>query len=168
MFVTGYTGPKPVKRWSLRAAYVGATLATALAALTTQPARAHFDVRPSLVEENAVVALLVELPELRTGSEPERLELEGTGVTVLSSSRQGGLGGETRWSVRIRVEAEPGAVPLVLRAVYPDGRSIELDHALTVVPADDEDEFPWFAAIVGVTAVAGIAGAGLFLTRRKA
>ena len=136
--------------------------------LTTEPARAHLDVRPSLVAQNDVVALLVELPELRTGPRPERLVLEGPGVTVLSSTLQGGVGAESRWRVRIRVESEPGVVPLVLRAVYPDGRSIEVDHALTVVPAEGEDGFPWVASIVGVAAAAGLAGVGLLLTRRRA
>lgn len=157
-----------MKRWSLRAAYVGATLATALATLTTEAARAHVEVRPSLVEQGAVVALLVELPQLRPDAEPERLELEGAGVTVLSSLRQGGVGEETRWSVRIRVDAEPGPVSLVLRPIYPDGRSVEVDYSLTVVPAGEEAGFPWAAALLGLAGAAGLALAGLLLIRRRA
>ena len=43
--------------------------------------------------------------------------------------------GETAWSVRLRATGATGAVPVVLRAIYPDGRSVEVDQQLTVVPA---------------------------------
>jgi hypothetical protein len=74
-FLAGYTSPKPVKRWSSRAAYVGATLATATATLSTERALAHIVVRPDLIE---VLDLQVELSQLRPGAPPQALELEGT------------------------------------------------------------------------------------------
>ncbi|MGH3072427.1 MAG: hypothetical protein ACRDNB_09210 [Gaiellaceae bacterium] len=135
--------------------------------MSVEPAYAHVVVQPSLVEQGAVVDLLVELPQLREGSQPARLELDGAGITVLSSRLQGAIGTETRWSLRIRADADPGVVPVVLRAVYRDGRSVEVDQPLTVVPAEESDGFP-AAAAVGVVLLAGLAAATLFLVRRRA
>ena len=75
--------------------------------------------------------------------------------------------GETAWSVRLRATGATGAVPVVLRAIYPDGRSVEVDQQLTVVPAA-ECGFPWPGVVVGTFLAVGVAGAALFLARRKA
>src|SRR5687768_3770184 len=98
MFLAVYTGPKPVKRWSLRAAYVGATLAATFAALATEPAHAHLDVRPGVVRAGQPVELLVELPRLRPGPRPIALELEADGLEVLSTRLVDPVGGETLWT----------------------------------------------------------------------
>jgi hypothetical protein len=162
-----YTSPKPVNRWSLRPAYVGATLAALLAVVSVQPALAHGDLRPALVEGGAVVDVRVELPRLRPGDPPERLELEAPGVEVLSVRRLP-AGPETAWSVRLRAKGAPGVVPVVLRAVYADGQSVAVDQRLTVVPAAEESGFPWPAVVVGAFLAVAFAVAGLFLARRKA
>ena len=59
-------------------------------------------------------------------------------------------------------------MPIVLRAVYADGRSVEVDQSLTVVPASEEEGFPWPAAIVGVLLALAAAAAALLLARRQA
>ena len=64
MVLARYTSPKPVKWCSLRPAYVGATLAALLAIVSAEPALAHVDLRPRLVERGAVVDVRVELPQL--------------------------------------------------------------------------------------------------------
>jgi hypothetical protein len=156
-----------VKAWSLRAAYVGATVTTLLALVSAEPAGAHVDVRPRLVEAGSVVELAVELPALRRAMEPARVELSGSGVEVLASRRAGGIRGETRWTVRIRVGSDPGHVPIVLRAVYADGRSVEVDEALTVVPGDDGG-VAWAAVGAGVALALALAAAALVVARRRA
>jgi hypothetical protein len=132
-----------------------------------QPAAAHVDVRPRLVERGRVAELVVELPRLRPGGPPKRLEVEGAGVEVLSTGLRALVGSETQWDVRLRAEAEPGRVPLVFRAVFADGKSVEVKDALTVVPAAEEGSFPWAAAGAGVALVLGASAGALALARRR-
>ena len=89
----------------------------------------------------------IELPQLRPGSAPRSLDVEGAAIDVISSDLQGTSGTDTLWKVRLQATADPGVVPIVLRAVYADGRSVEVDQSLTVVPASEEEGFPWPAAI---------------------
>lgn len=127
------------------------------------------DVRPGVVEQGAVTEIRVELPQLREGPAPERLVVEGAGIEVLSTGLQGRAGPETRWLVRLQADAPPGRVPIVLRAVFADGRAVEVDSALTVVPAAADEPFPVAAVIVGVLLAVGFAASALLLlARRKA
>jgi hypothetical protein len=143
-----------------------------LALLLTEPALGHVDVRPRLVEFGTPTTLRVELPQLRPGPAPVRLEVKGAGVTVLSSSLQGFAGSETRWNVRVRVNpaVPPGDLPLKLRAVFADGVSVEQDGAITVVPPASEaaGAFPWLGVAVGVALALGFGIAVLLLARRRA
>jgi hypothetical protein len=139
-----------------------------LATLSADPASAHIVVRPDLIELGETVELQVELSRLRPGSPPETLELEGAGLEVLSTELEARVGAETRWRARVRATGSPGVVPIVLRAVYADGRSVEVDQSLTVVPESKEAGFPWPAAIAGVLLAVAAAAAALFLARRKA
>jgi hypothetical protein len=156
-----------VKRRSLRAAYVGATVSTLFLTQLSQPAAAHVNVQPRLVERGAVTELVVELPRLRPGAAPERLAVEGRGLDVLSTGLRGMVGPETQWNVRLRVDAEPGTIPLVLRAIYPDGRSVTVRNSLTVVPGQEGGSFPWAAVVVGAALASGAAVAALALARRR-
>jgi hypothetical protein len=133
-----------------------------------QPAAAHVDVRPGLVEQGRVTELRVELPRLRPGPAPLRLEVEARGIDVLSARLQGLRGVETAWRVRIRAEAEPGAVPLLLRAVYADGKSVEVHSRVVVVPAEEASSFPWFPVVAGALAAVALGSAGLLVARRRA
>lgn len=162
-----YTVPKPVIRCPLRAAYVGATLSTLLILLTAQGARAHVDVQPRLVEQGKIVQLRVELPRLRPGPAPERIAVAGAGIEVLSTRLQGVKGSETVWSVRVRTEAPPGRVPLILRAMYADGESVAVHEALTVVPGPDTSSFPWVAVAGGTLLALALAAGLLGLARRR-
>jgi hypothetical protein len=139
-----------------------------LALLLTEPAFAHVDVRPRLVELGAATALRIELPRLRAGAPPVRLEVSGDGVTQLAGALNGVARGETRWVVRIRADGEPGVVPVVLRATYADGLSVEVDETLTVVPAENESGFPWPIAIGGVLLAVSLAVGTLVVARRRA
>lgn len=114
--------------------------------------------------------LRIELPQLRPGPAPERLELESSALEVLSTRRQAIVGVETRWTARIRTEAEPGPLPLVLRAVFADGESVEVEDVITVVPGRSEadDAFPWAGAAVGTLVAVAVAAGALRLARRKA
>ena len=75
---------------------------------------------------------------------------------------------ESLWTVRLRANGPPGNLPLVLRALYPGGRSVEVDAAVTLVPAPEGAGFPWPGVIAGAGLAAGIAVAALLVVRRKA
>jgi hypothetical protein len=135
--------------------------------VTAQGAWAHVDVQPRLVEQGKIAELRVELPRLRPGAGPVRLELEAPGVEVLSSRLQAIVGSETRWTVRLRVDAQPGRLVIVLRPVYADGKTVEVHDALTVVPATEASDFPWAAVVVGTGIAVGVAAAALGFARRR-
>ena len=105
--------------------------------------------QPRLLQPGEITELRVELPQLRPGAPPEKLEVEGPGLEVLSTRLQSVVASETRWTARVRADAEtePGVLPLVLRAVYADGESVEVEDAITVVPRGDASgtQFPWAA-----------------------
>jgi hypothetical protein len=162
-----YTVRKPVNRCPLRAAYVGATLSTLLALVTAEGAWAHVDVQPRLVEQGVITQLRVELPRLRPGPAPQRIEVEGAGLEVLSTRLQGKKGTETVWSVRVRADAAPGQVPLTLRAVYAGGEAVEVKNSLTVVPALEASSFPWAVVAVGTLLALALAFVLLRLARRR-
>ena len=163
-----YTVRKPVKRLSLRTAYASATLAALLTALSAEPALAHLVIQPTLLEQGVVTDVSIELPQLRPGSAPRRLDVEGMGVDVISSALQGTSGTDTLWNVRLRATADPGVAPIVLRAVYADGKAVEVDQQLTVAPAAEQSSFPWFGVVVGVLLAVAVAVFSLRLARRKA
>lgn len=163
-------------KWTpLRTACVGATISTLLALSLAEPALAHVDVRPRLVEQGKATQLRVELPQLRSGPPPVRLVVEGPGLTVLASSLEGIAGGETVWRVRVRVRpAVPaGDLALVLQAFFADGKSVEVDGAITVVPGAAEapekaaGAFPWLGVAIGVTLAVALASSVLLLARRR-
>ena len=81
-------------------------------------------------------------PRLRPGPAPARIEVEGSGIEVLSTRLQGTKGSETVWTVRVRAEAPPGELPLILRAVYAGGEVVEVSDSLTVVPGPEESIVP--------------------------
>jgi len=145
---------------------VRATIATLLALLWAQPAAAHVSVEPRLVTQGEVADLRVELPRLRPGSAPERLEVAAPGLELLSSRLAGTRGPETRWAVRVRVDAEPGLLPLTLRPVYADGRSVEVEDRLTVVPPAESTGLPWAWAVVGTALALAVAAVALQVARR--
>jgi hypothetical protein len=88
---------------------------------------------------------------------------------VTSTELEGTTGTETRWLARVRAPDAAGVLPIVRRAVYADGRSVEVDQTLTVVPASDGNAgSPWAAVIVAVLLAATGAVAALLLARRRA
>ena len=111
---------------------------------------------------------MVELPPLRPGSPPRRLEVEGEGVEVSATELRGTTGADTLWTVRLRATADPGVVPIVLRAVYADGKSVEVDQQLTVAPAPKRSGFPWVGVVVGALLAVAFAVVSLRVARRKA
>lgn len=158
-----------MKRTPLRLAYATATVTTLL---LTEPALGHVDVRPRLVEPGTETALRIELPQLRAGAPPVRLEVEGDGVAVLASSLQGVAGAETLWSVRLRVSPSvpPGELLLILRAVFADGESVEVDGGIIVLPPAEEEAagtFPWLEVAAGVSLALAFGVAALILARRR-
>ena len=132
-----------------------------------QPAAAHVNVQPRLVERGVVTELVVELPRLRPGAPPERLVVDGPGLDVLSTALRGMVGSETQWNVRLRADTEPGTVPLVLRAAFADGATVEVENSLTVIPADEGGSFPWTGVIAGAALAIGVAAGALTLARRR-
>ncbi|MEA2467227.1 MAG: hypothetical protein QOJ57_1353 [Thermoleophilaceae bacterium] len=165
--VAGYTSPKPVKRCPLHAASVGATLAVLAVALSAEPAGAHVNVEPRLLQRGEITDVVVELPRLRPGAPPRRLVVEGPGIEVLSSGLLALKGSESRWNVRLRADAPPGTVAIVLRAVYADGRAVEVRNALTVVPREEPSSFPWAGAVGGFLLAIATAAAALAIARRR-
>ena len=163
-----YTVRKPVKRWSLRIVNASATLAALVLAQLAQPAFAHLDIRPTLVEQGVVTDIRVELPQLRPGPAPNKLEVEGDGIEVISAVLQGNSGSDSIWTVRLRANAPPGAAPIVLRALYADGKSVEVNQQLTVAPRPETSGFPWVGVLAGVLLAVALALFSLRLARRKA
>ena len=151
---------------------MAATVSTLLALLLTEPVHAHVDVQPRLAEQSAVTELRVELPRLRAGPPPERLVVEAPGLELLSSRLVGAVGGETRWRVRIRVSpaAPVGELPLVLRAVFAGGVSVEVDSSIVVVPGSSEGAsapVPWPAVALGGALALAAAAVAFLLVRRR-
>ena len=143
-----------------------------LALVLTEVAPAHVDVQPRLVQLGTVTDLRIELPQLRAGAPPERLEVEGEGVTVLDSKLEEVVGAETRWSVRLQVSptVPPGEKLLVLRGLFADGESVEVDGTIVVVPPPEEEtsgSFPWLLVAVGTTLAIGLGVAALVVARRR-
>lgn len=128
------------------------------------------DVQPGVVEQGTVAELRIELPRLRPGEPPRRLELRGAGVQLVDSRLLASSGPESRWLAHIRVSAPPGALSLTLRAVFADGEVVEIDHPLTVVPASQEESggFPWPGVLLAVALAVVLAVALRRLARRKA
>jgi hypothetical protein len=135
--------------------------------VSAQGAGAHVDVQPRLVEQGETAQLRVELPRLRPGPAPERIEVEGAGIEVLSTRLQGTKGSETVWSVRVRADTPPGEVPLILRAVYAGGEAVVVRDSLTVVPAPEGSSFPWAAVAGGGLLALALALGLLRLARRR-
>lgn len=142
-------------------------VAVTIALLAPAGALGHVDVRPGLLESGEEVELRVELPELRPGATPTGVEVLGPGVRQLSSRADGRRGEETRWRVRVRVTAEPGPTELVLRALFSDGRSVDVRRTVTVVPPGaDDGGLPLVAAAAALLALAALVVAAVLLRRR--
>ena len=126
--------------------------------------------RPGIVRAGRAVELVVELPRLRAGADPVALELEATGLEVLSTRLVDTVAGDTLWNARVRVDSDPGNLPLVLRAVYRDGRSVEVGQALVVLPAEEAgaDGLPWLAAVLVLATAIALAVGTLVVARRRA
>jgi hypothetical protein len=132
-------------------------------------ARAHVEVLPAVVAAGDEVVLSVELPRLRPGSPPTGLTISGAGLRQLSVSSAGRAGAETRWRVRVAVEAEPGPLPIVLTASFADGRSVDVRQALTVVPArrGGSAALRTLALVAALAAVGAAAAAVALRTARR-
>lgn len=151
-----------------RSAWLGVTIATLLAALLPGSAQAHLNLQPRLVEQGRVTDLVVDLPPLRAGAPPVELTVEAAGLRMLASRFREAIGTDTRWDVRVEVDAPPGLLDLVLRAGYSDGSSVDVDERLTVLPRTPEDPFPWVGVIAGTALAVAFAGMALTLGRRSA
>ncbi len=144
-------------------------VAVTAALLAPSAALAHVEISPGLLESGRQVELRIELPELRPEETPTGLDVLGEGLQQLSSDPVGRVGEETRWRVRIRVDAEPGPVDVVLRALFADGRHVEVRRVVTVVPAGADDGSPPVAAVAAATvALAALVAAAVLLRRRAA
>ena len=137
-------------------------------ALSAEPSWAHVSVQPSLVQQGTITDVRVELPQLRPGGPPNGLELEGEALEVLAVREQVQVDSETVWTVRLQANGPTGDVPVVLRALYPGGSSVDVDAALTVVPGPEGSGFPWPGVIVGTALAAGFAVVALLVVRQKA
>jgi hypothetical protein len=131
------------------------------------PAFGHVSVSPGLLEQGRATTLEIELPELRPGKPPTTLAVSAPGLGGLASSSAGRVGEESRWRVRVTVDAEPGPLVLTLAARYADGRSVVVRQTVTVIPArsDSASSWPIAAALAGPAILAAIAV--LVLVRRS-
>ena len=147
---------------------MSATLGALAMAVLAQPALAHLVIQPTLLEQDVVTDVSIELPQLRPGSAPRRLEVAGEGIDVISSDLQGTSGTDTLWKVRLQATADPGVAPVVLRALYADGKSVDVDQQFTVAPAPEQSSFPWVGVAAGALLAVAVAVFSLRLARRKA
>lgn len=129
-------------------------------------AAAHVEVRPGLLESGEEVELRIELPELRPGEPPAALEVLGPGVRQLSSRADGRRGQETRWRVRVAVDAPPGLTELTLRASFADGSVVDVERDVTVVPAGERGGgTPLVAFVAAGFGLAAMLAAAIVLRR---
>ncbi len=145
------------------------TLLIALAAglVLASPSLAHVTVSPGLLESGREATLRIELPVLRAGPPPTALDVSGPGLRMLSSSSAGRLGEESRWRVRVAVETEPGPLPLLLTARYPDGRSVSVRQTVTVLPATAAAPSSRPVLLAGAGVLALLAATAALLLRRR-
>jgi hypothetical protein len=143
-----------------RSAARTAGAAVLLTLLLPAPALAHVSVRPTLLLAGTDTLLRIELPALRPGRNPIALDLSGPGVSQRSSASAGRLGDESRWRVRVRVDAEAGPVAVVLRARYADGQTVAVPQTLTVLPAEASSDSGTPAVLVAGL-VAGLLAVGV-------
>jgi hypothetical protein len=130
------------------------------------PAFAHVDVAPRLLEAGEETTLRVELPRLRPGAPPTDVAVAGAGVRQLSAEAAGLIGVESRWRVRVRVDAEPGPLTLLLRAEFADGETVVVRHPVTVVPARSGGGRSAATLVAGAAAVIVAVGSAVLLVRR--
>jgi hypothetical protein len=154
-----------VKASSLHALHAGATVLALLLLALPEPSRAHVLLQPGVVERGAATELRIELPAPPSGERVVRLELEAVGLEVLEVRRLGPARPEPTWTARVRVNAPPGPLPLVLRQVTAAGASVEVRHTLTVVPAPARAT-PWGRA-AAVAAALVVGAAALVAVRRR-
>ena len=75
--------------------------------------------------------------------------------------------------MRVSPAVPAGDLPLVLRAFFADGKSVEVDGTITVVPGveqapqEAEAAFPWLWVAIGVTLGIGLAASVLLFARRR-
>ena len=138
-----------------------------LAGVCAQPAAAHVEVTPGVLESGREVVLEIELPLLRPGPPPTSLAVSGRGVRQLAADAAGRAGVETRWRVRVRVDAEPGPLQLLLRASFADSRSVDVRQSLTVVPTRDSNGSSVPEVAAAATAAVGAALVALALVARR-
>ena len=112
--------------------------------------------------------LRLELPILDPGSALSSVEVEADGLELLSTRRLPSTGPEAVWSARVRIDAEPGPLVVILRAIHGAGEPVEFRQQLTVVPASDDSPFPWGTVAIGVVLALGATIAVLWLARRRA
>jgi hypothetical protein len=124
-------------------------------------------VLPSLLPSGAETTLAIELPSLRPGQRPTALAVSAPGLQELSSRGIGRSGQESRWRVRVRVEAAPGPLELALVASYADGGSVRIVQTLTVVPAAVEQDSRAPLALLAAGFAALVAGSLAFLYFKK-
>jgi hypothetical protein len=143
-------------------------VAVATALLLPAAAAAHVNVRPTLLVAGDETVLRIELPQLRPTQEPTGLDVSGPGVRQLASAPSGLLGAESRFRVRVRVETEPGQLPLLLLVRYRDGQTVRIRQTLTVLPpaAGAESGAP-VVLLAGIAAAVLLAGGGAALAFRN-
>jgi hypothetical protein len=147
----------------MRLAAVAVLVALALPAA----AAAHLKLSPGVVEAGRATELVIELPPLGT-SASEGLAVEGPGVETLSTRAAGLFGADSRWRVVVRIEGEPGPVPLTLRVRLADGRTVDVAQTVTLVPGRPEAAGRnWLAPALAAAVAAGLAAGGLALLRRR-
>lgn len=133
-----------------------------------EPAAAHLVVQPSILERGQTTEIAVELPRLREGEPPVRLDVQAARTEVLSTRRQNVLpDGQARFTARLQTDAPPGRLAAVLRARFPGGEVVEIETAFVVVPAPASGGPPLLAIGVGAALAVGLAGAALLLARRR-
>ena len=145
----------------------------AIGALGAEPALGHVDVTPRLVEQGKATQLRVELPQLRAG--PRRSGWKSKATASPSSTaacRRLPARNTLERPSSCQPRCTPGELLLILRAVFADGESVEVDGAVTVVPpapqgSEASDEFPWLGVAAGVTLALALAVAVLLLARRR-
>ena len=147
---------------------MAATVASAFALVSAEPADAHFSLVPAVVMDGGPAELVAEVPA--GAAETVSVTAAGPGLELLSSSRAGTApAGESRWLLRVRVAAPAGPLPVVVSATDRNGGTATFRTSLTVVPAPNGGgAWRWAVAAAGALVAAGLGLVALRVARRRA
>lgn len=116
-----------------------------------------------MLEAGRTQTVSVDVPTLPDGRPAERVELDAEGLELVGTPERtpAASPAETRFRVRVRVDAPEGPLQLTLRARYPARGAVAFPVVVTVVPPATRSSPSTFlvpALLVGLAGLVVLAG----------